>query len=118
MCGITAKVSPGGNEQQILSQQPQPPFEALARQPVIRPTACRVIRSNYTETSALTGAASSTAATAAAAVFLVRRRCVLPGYETRLRTRRLIEVSACKAAEMHAPTPPKKKSESSMFVYS
>lgn len=85
MCGITAKVSPGGNEQQILSQQPRPPFEALARQPVIRPTACRVIRSNYTETSALTGAASSTAATAAAAaVFLVRRRCVLPGYETRL----------------------------------
>lgn len=101
MCGITAKVSPGGNEQQILSQQPRPPFEELVQQPVIRPTACRVIRRNYTEASALTGTESSAAA--AAAVFLVRRRFVLPGYETRLRTRRLIEVSACKAAEMHVP---------------
>lgn len=69
MCGITAEVSPGGNDQQILSQQPRPPFEELARQPVIRAAACRVIGSNYTETSELTGAVSSATA---AAVFLVR----------------------------------------------
>lgn len=100
MCGITAKVSAGGNEQQILSQQPRPPFEELARQPVISPTACRVIRSNYTETSALTGTGSSAAA---AAVFPVRRRSFVPGYETRLRRRRLIEVSACKAEAKHVP---------------